>query len=164
MQIPALRCLPLLGTLVRWFAASFLGQAFRGRSPREFPAVNDDSVLPSGPFLTKTEAFVLECRSRGMSNTAIRRLLQLSAAEAAALGVIPSQASDRSSSETAGDTGQSSKSWPERQGRCRAHRRRAPISANSAKGSSRARRGWAQRRRQELSPSRQRASRNGQGI
>lgn len=42
-------------------------------------------------YLTKTEIFVLDCRRRGMSDTAIRRLLHLSASDAVAFGLTPTQ-------------------------------------------------------------------------
>ncbi|WP_282608897.1 hypothetical protein [Pelagibius sp. Alg239-R121] len=75
-------------------------------------------------FLTKTEAFVLECRNRGMSETAIRRLLQLSAADAVALGLISAQgAGCKAGQETSGQT-PNAESWPHLQGRRKPFARR----------------------------------------
>lgn len=86
--------------------------------------MNDEEAFPAGHYLTKTEAFVVECRERGMSDTAVRRLLQLSASDAAALGVIPGHASETASKQDAPVQASVGTSWPQSEGRRRAFPRR----------------------------------------
>lgn len=103
--------------------------------------------------LTKTEAFVIECRERGMSDTAIRRLLQLSAAEAVALGVVPAQAVETPSPRDASVHDLAPASWPQREGRRRAFPRRGRSQAQTLRRSPRGQ--GRSRRREEPSPQRQ---------
>lgn len=79
--------------------------------------MHDDLNNLSDDYLTKTELFVLDCRRRGMSDTAIRRLLQLSAAEAVAFGLMPAQTTKPD--ETASGTGErgAAETWPQSAGR-----------------------------------------------
>lgn len=88
-----------------------------------------DNALEKLPeeYLTKTEIFVLECRQRGMSDTAIRRLLQLSAADAVALGLIPAQNAQPEQGPQAQDA-QPGESWPQSAGR------RKPFARSTARG------------------------------
>lgn len=92
----------------------------------------DDQALTSPErYLTKTEAFVVACRERGMSDTAIRRLLQLSASEAVALGIIPGNALEAPASQGAGTKGSAATSWPQREGRCQPFPRRRRFRAKA---------------------------------
>ncbi len=75
-------------------------------------------------FLTKTEVFVVDCRKRGMSGTAIRRLLQLSAAEAVALGIIPAQAGRSQAARKADAEQPTAEAWPQKEGRRKVFPRR----------------------------------------
>lgn len=110
----------------------------------------DDAELVSPELcLTKTEAFVVDCRKRGMSDTAIRRLLQLSAAEAVALGLIPAQPTDAQSNRQACNQGPGVKFWPQREGR------RGPF-ARRLRQQAAQRRSYARRRQaQRLTPTNQ---------
>jgi hypothetical protein len=105
--------------------------------------VDDSLEIDPDIYLTKTEAFVVHCRSRGMSHTAIRRLLQLSAAEAVALGLVPAQGAQKTGARTqgGGQVPAGSQTWPLREGRCRPfqRRRRRSAYADRMSGSARSR-------------------------
>lgn len=116
----------------------------RERPMWEVTAVNDDRPLYPTLFLTRTEAIVVECRKRGMSDTAIRRLLQLSAAEAVALGIIPSQAGGIQGRENGCDAGSMAASWPQ-MGELRDRRRVFPRRRPARTGAARRPRGGRRR-------------------
>ena len=88
----------------------------------------DNALEPlTEAYLTKTEIFVLDCRERGMSDTAIRRLLQLSAADAVALGLIPAQ-NPKPQQGPSLQGGQTGECWPQSAGR------RKPFARGTARG------------------------------
>ncbi len=95
--------------------------------------MNEDEPTSAGHYLTKTEAFVVECRARGMSDTAIRRLLQLSASDAAAFGVIPGHASEVTAKQEAPVEVSAATSWPQSEGRRRTFPRRRRSRARSSR-------------------------------
>ena len=87
--------------------------------------MNEQVELAPEFYLTKTEVFVLNCRRRGMSDTAIRRLLHLSAAEAVALGLMTTQGTKSPAVPEQSTQPESSNSWPQREGRRKPFARRS---------------------------------------